>query len=199
MAESGEMITRRTFAMAGLGVGLSACGGHNRATGFSGYAFIANQEGGADRGGGLGSARGGASSIRVERGADGGGRESKERAGVYALTPENGIGPRDRRRQSHLFAQAAKWLRRRLEMVAFCRAVTRSIVLCRKPRQLVWLLALDPMRGSGWIPLLLPNDPAGFDLSPDGNSAAVSSGARAARLLSSIWRTGAVFSAMHDG
>jgi len=46
MAESGEMVTRRTFAIAGLSA-LSGCGGRNRATGFSGYAFIANQEGGA--------------------------------------------------------------------------------------------------------------------------------------------------------
>src|SRR5580693_9675420 len=95
MAESGEMLTRRTFALAGLGAGITgglgsliSCGGHNRATGFSGYAFIANQEGGAIAAVDL-EVFAVARHIRVDGSptavaAPPGGRQ------VYALTPANG-------------------------------------------------------------------------------------------------------------
>jgi YVTN family beta-propeller protein len=170
MAESGEMVTRRTFAMAGLGAGLSACSGHNRATGFSGYAFIANQEGGAIAAVDL-EVFAVARHIRVD-GAPTAVAANPKSARVYALTPENG--------SVHEIGAGNLIFSRKLQVAAAALEMRLSpagdalYVLCRKPRQLV-RLALDPMRISWTLPL--PDDPAGFDLSPDGNSAAVSSGA----------------------
>src|SRR5580704_409620 len=95
MKKSGEMLTRRTFALAGLGAGITgglggliSCGGHNRATGFSGYAFIANQEGGAIAAVDL-EVFAVARHIRID-GAPTAVVGQQQSSRVYALTPENG-------------------------------------------------------------------------------------------------------------
>jgi YVTN family beta-propeller protein len=91
---------------------------------------------------------------------------------VYALTPENG--------SVHEIGAGNLTFSRKLQVAAVALEMRLSptgdalYVLCRKPRHLV-RLALDPMRISWTLPL--PDDPASFDLSPDGNTAAVSSGA----------------------
>ena len=159
------MVTRRTFALAGFGAGLSACGGHNRATGFSGYAFIANQEGGAIAVVDL-EVFAVARHIRVD-GAPTAVAANPKTARVYALTPENG--------SVHEIGAGNLTFSRKLQVAAAALEMRLSpagdalYVLCRKPRQLV-RLALNPMRISWALPL--PDDPVGFDLSPDGNSAA---------------------------
>src|SRR5271154_6042769 len=89
------MVTRRTFVALGLGAGLAggpaslaSCGRHDRATGFSGYAFIANQEGGAIAAVDL-EVFAVARHIRVD-GAPTAVAANPRNARVYALTPENG-------------------------------------------------------------------------------------------------------------
>jgi YVTN family beta-propeller protein len=176
MTKSGEMLTRRTFALAGLGAGITgglggliSCGGHNRATGFSGYAFIANQEGGAIAAVDL-EVFAVARHIRVD-GSPTAVVSNPKSTRVYALTPENGsvheIGA-----DNLTFARKLQVAVTALEM-RLSPAGDALYVLCRRPRQLV-RLALDPLQISWTVPL--PDDPAGFDISPDGNSAAVSSG-----------------------
>ena len=95
MPESGEMVTRRTFLAGSLGAGITGglggligCGGHNRATGFSGYAFIANQEGGAIAAVDL-EVFAVARHIRVD-GSPTAVVANPGSARVYALTPGNG-------------------------------------------------------------------------------------------------------------
>ena len=176
MAESGEMITRRTFAMAGLGAGvagglgsLGSCGGRNRARGFSGYAFIANQEGGAIAAVDL-EVFVVARHIRVDGSPTAVVANSKS-ARVYALTPENG--------SVHEIRAGNLTFSRKLQVAVSAVEMRLSpggdalYVLCRRPRQLV-RLALDPLQITWAVPL--KDDPVGFDISPDGNSAAVSSG-----------------------
>ncbi len=170
------MVTRRTFAMAGLGAGisgalggLSSCGGHHRATGFSGYAFIANQEGGAIAVVDL-EVFAVARHIRVD-GSPTAVVANPRSARVYALTPENG-SVHEIRASNLTFGRKLKVADTALEM-RLSPAGDALYVLCRNPRRLV-RLALDPLQMSWTLPL--PDDPAGFDISPDGNSAAVSSG-----------------------
>jgi YVTN family beta-propeller protein len=176
MAESGEMLTRRTFALAGLGAGITgglgsliSCGGHNRATGFSGYAFIANQEGGAIAAVDL-EVFAVARHIRVD-GSPTAVVANPRSTRVYALTPANG--------SVHEIGAGNLTFARKLQVAATALEMRLSpsgdalYVLCKKPKQLV-RLALDPMQMSWTLPL--PDVPAGFDISPDGNTAAVSSG-----------------------
>jgi YVTN family beta-propeller protein len=177
MAKSGEMLTRRTFALAGLGAGITgglssliSCGGHNRATGFSGYAFIANQEGGAIAAVDL-EVFAVARHIRVD-GSPTAVVSNPRSTRVYALTPDNG--------SVHEIGAGNLTFARKLQVAATALEMRLSAagdalyVLCKRPRQLV-RLALDPLQ-IGWI-IPLPEDPSAFDISPDGNSAAVSSGA----------------------
>src|SRR5580658_9815067 len=89
------MVTRRTFGIATLGAGISgalatleSCGARNRMSGFPGYAFIANQEGGAIAAVDLGVFAV-ARHIRVE-GAPTAVLASPRNMRVYALTPDNG-------------------------------------------------------------------------------------------------------------
>lgn len=89
------MVTRRTFGIASLGAGISgslatleSCGGRGRVSGFPGYAFIANQEGGAIAAVDLGVFAV-ARHIRVE-GAPTAVLASTRNMRVYALTPDNG-------------------------------------------------------------------------------------------------------------
>ncbi len=176
MSESGEMLTRRTFALAGLSAGitgglggLSSCGGHKRARGFSGYAFIANQEGGAIAAVDL-EVFAVARHIRVD-GSPTAVVANPKSTRVYALTPENG--------SVHEIGADNLTFARKLQVAVTALEIRLSpagdalYVLCRRPRQLV-RLALDPLQMSWTLPL--PDDPAGFDISPDGNSSAVSSG-----------------------
>src|SRR3984957_9453246 len=176
VAESSEMVNRRTFVASGLGAGLAAgvasltnCGRHERATGFSGYAFIANQEGGAIAVVDL-EVFAVARHIRVD-GSPTAVLANPSSTRVYALTPENG--------SVHEIRTGNLTFSRRLQVAATALEMRLSpagdalYVLCRKPRQLV-RLTLDPMQVA-WT-LRLPDDPADFDISPNGNSVAVSSG-----------------------
>ena len=176
MPESSGMLTRRTFAVSGLGGGiavglanLTGCGRHDRATGFSGYAFIANQEGGAIAAVDL-EVFAVARHIRVE-GSPTAVLANSRTARVYALTPGNG-SVHEIRTDNLAFS-------RRLQVAGTALAIRLSpagdalYVLCQRPRQLVRLI-LEPMRVD-WI-LPLPDDPADFDISPDGHTAAISSG-----------------------
>lgn len=170
------MVTRRTFTMAGLGAGLTGgfgalagCGGHDRATGFSGYAFVANQDGGAIAAVDLGVFAV-ARHIRVDGSPTAVVAEPRGMR-VYALTPENG-SVHEIRAGNLTFARKLRVAATALEM-RLSGAGDALYILCRKPKQLV-RLALNPLQVA-WT-LALPDDPTGFDISPDGNSAAVSSG-----------------------
>jgi YVTN family beta-propeller protein len=171
------MDTRRAFLAGSLGTGIAgglssliSCGGHKRATGFSGYAFIANQEGGAIAVVDL-EVFAVARHIRVD-GSPTAVLANASSARVYALTTENG--------SVHEIRTANLTFARKLQVASTAIEMRLSpdgdalYVLCQKPRQLV-RLSLDPMQVS-WT-LALHDDPAGFDISPDGNSLAISSGA----------------------
>lgn len=173
------MVTRRQFSLASLGAGLGAattaglaltgCGRSDRATGFSGYAFIANQEGGAIAAVDLGVFAV-ARHIRVD------GAPTAVTAGrgmrVYALTPENGA-VHEIRADNLTFSRKLHVAAKALEM-RLAPAGDALYVLCREPRQLV-RVDLQTLRVA-WA-LALADDPTGFDVSPDGNTAAISSGA----------------------
>src|ERR1700677_115578 len=147
MSESGQMLTRRTFALAGLGAGITgglggliSCGGHNRATGFSGYAFIANQEGGAIAAVDL-EVFAVARHIRVD-GSPTAVLANSRTARVYALTPDNG-SVHEIRTDNLTFSHKLQLADTALEM-RLSPAGDALYVLCQRPRQLV-RLALTPM------------------------------------------------------
>lgn len=167
------MVSRRTFIETGLGAGLAglaACGGHDRATGFSGYAFIANQEGGAIAAVDL-EVFAVARHIRVD-GSPTAVLANSRTARVYALTPGNG--------SVHEIHTDNLTFSRKLQVAGTALQMRISpggdalYVLCRRPRKLV-CLALEPMRVAWTLPL--PDDPADFDISSDGSSIAISTGA----------------------
>jgi YVTN family beta-propeller protein len=171
------MVNRRTFVASGLGAGLAAgfssltsCGRHERATGFSGYAFIANQEGGAIAAVDL-EVFAVARHIRVE-GSPTAVLANYRTARVYALTPGNG-SVHEIRTDNLTFSRKLPVAGTALEM-RLSPAGDALYVLCQKPRQLV-CLALEPMQVAWTLPL--PDDPSDFDISADGRTAAVSSGA----------------------
>jgi YVTN family beta-propeller protein len=165
------MVTRRALVMAGLGSGLGALAACTRpkAKGFAGYAFIANQEGGAVAAVDL-EVFAVARHIRVD-GAPTAVVARPERARVYALTPANG--------SIHEIRADNLTFSRKLQVAGS--AITMRLspqgnalyVLCREPRRLV-RLALDPLRVDGILPLAA--DPVDFDISPDGATLAISSG-----------------------
>jgi YVTN family beta-propeller protein len=167
------MISRRQFALSGLsaslGAGLASCGGHQRATGFLGYAFVANQEGGAVAAVDLGVFAV-ARHIRVD-GSPTAVLADPMSKRVYALTPDNG--------SVHEILASNLTFSHKLKVASQARQIRLAAtgdalyVLCQKPRQLV-KLALDPMRTAWAIPLA--DDPTDFDISPDGSTAAISSG-----------------------
>lgn len=176
MAEPEKMVTRRTFAMGGLSAGiagglgsLTGCGGRKKATGFSGYAFIANQEGGAIAVVDL-EVFAVARHIRVD-GSPTAVVANARSTRVYALTTENG-SVHEIRTDNLTFSRKLQVAATALEM-RLSPAGEALYVLCRKPRQLV-RLTLDPMQVAWTLPLRA--DPADFDISPDGNSMAVCSG-----------------------
>ena len=177
MAESSEMVSRRTFVTSGLGAGLAGglanltgCGRHERATGFSGYAFIANQEGGAIAVVDL-EVFAVARHIRVD-GAPTAVLSNPHTARVYALTPDNG-SVHEIRTDNLTFARKMQVAGTALEM-RLAPAGDALYVLCQRPRQLV-RLTLNPMQVSWKLPL--HDDPADFDISPDGSTGAISSSA----------------------
>lgn len=162
----------------GLGAlgALSACS-RPKAKGFSGYAFIANQEGGAVAAVDL-EVFAVAKHIRVQ-GAPTDVLARRQHARVYALTPENGSVHEIRASNltfSHKLQVAAGAISMRLSPDQ-----NRLYVLCREPRRLAGL-ALDPMRIDWELPL--PADPYDFDISSDGTLLAVSHGA--ARLITFV-------------
>ena len=162
------MLTRRTVVFGGFGA-LTACT-RPKAKGFSGYAFIANSEGGAVAAVDL-EVFAVARHIRVD-GAPTAVVAREKRARVYALTPENG-SVHEIRTGNLTFAS-------KLQVARF--AITMRVspshrnvyVLCRDPRKLV-ALAFEPMRVDWELPL--PADPMDIDVSPDGSLLAISYGA----------------------
>jgi YVTN family beta-propeller protein len=174
------MVTRRTLVLGGLGAGiagslgsLSSCT-RQKAKGFSGYAFIANQDGGAIAAVDL-EVFAVARHIRVE-GSPTAVLASPVHPKVYALTPENG-SVHEIRSDNLTFSHKLQVCRAALEM-RLSPSGDALYVLCQRPKQLVRISlgsAGDPMQLAWTLPL--PDDPAGFDISPDGNTVAVSSGA----------------------
>ncbi len=167
------MVTRRTFAFGGLagGIGaLAACGLHEKARGFPGYAFVANQEGGAIAAVDL-QVFAVARHIRVD-GSPTAVLAHPKLGRVYALTPENG--------SVHEILAGNLTFSRKLRVASVALQMRLApqgdalYVLCQRPRQLV-RVALDALRVDWTLPL--PDDPADFDVSPDERTVAVSSGA----------------------
>ena len=134
---------------------LTSCGGHDRATGFSGYAFVANQDGGAIAAVDLGVFAV-ARHIRVD-GSPTAVLANPRGPRVYALTPENGSVHEIRAGNLTFRAQAAGGCHA-LEM-RLSPAGDALYVLCRKPKQLV-RLALNPLQVAWTLPL--PDDPTGL-------------------------------------
>jgi len=136
--------------------------------GFRGYAFIANQEGGA-----VAAVDWGAMAVARHIPLDGAPTEITapvKRPSVYALTPENGT--------VHEIQIDSLRLARKLAVAS--QAITMALtvdertlyVLARDPRLLV-AVGLDNFQ-TDWK-LQLPDEPVGLALSPDGKTAAVSS------------------------
>ena len=179
------MFTRRTFARAGLGASLggglaalTSCSGRESASGFPGYAFVANQAGGAIAAVDLGVFAV-ARHIRVD-GAPTAVLANPRNLRVYALTPDNGC--------VHEIGAGNLTFARKLRVAASALQMRLSpardalYVLCAQPKQLVRVVlrehgpAAGPALRVAWS-VSLPDDPADFDISPDGRTAAVSSAA----------------------
>jgi YVTN family beta-propeller protein len=166
------MVTRRAFAFSGLAGGLAALGACARpkAKGFSGYAFVANQEGGAVAAVDL-QVFAVARHIRVD-GAPTAVLAHQRLGRVYALTPDTGA--------VHEILADNLTFARKLSVGGIALQMRLAppgdalYVLCQWPRQLV-RVALEPWRVDWTVPLA--DDPTDFDVSPDGTIVAVSSGA----------------------
>jgi YVTN family beta-propeller protein len=165
------MLTRRSVVFGGLAA-LTGCS-RPKARGFSGYAFIANQEGGAIAAVDL-EVFAVARHIRVD-GAPTAVVAPPDGRRVYALTPANG--------SIHEILAGNLTFSRKLQVADSAVAMRLSpagdvlYVLCREPRRLV-SLALSPMRVDWMLPL--PADPVDLDVSPDGKLLAISYGANRA-------------------
>ena len=142
--------------------------------GFQGYAFIANQEGGA-----VAAVDLGALAVARHIPVDGAPTEvtsAAKRPSVYVLTPENG--------SVHEIQIDTLRLARKLTTAS--QAITMALapeertlyVLAREPRSLI-AVELDNLK-IRWK-LLLPDEPVGLAISPDGKTAAIST-ARAVHL-----------------
>jgi YVTN family beta-propeller protein len=169
------MITRRSLVVGGLSA-MTACT-RQKARGFSGYAFIANEEGGAVAAVDL-EVFAVARHIHVD-GAPTAVVARPHYGRVYALTPANG-SVHEIRTGNLTFASRLQVGRSALSM-RLAPSTATLYVLCREPRQLV-ALALDPMRVDWTLPL--PEQPIDFDVSPDGATLAISYGA--ARAISFV-------------
>jgi YVTN family beta-propeller protein len=149
-------------------VALAGCR-HRPVKGFSGYAFIANQEGGAIAAVDL-EVFAVARHIRVD-GAPTDVVARPQRAQVYALTPANGTVHEirvDNLAFSGKLRVAGSALTMRLSPDGGV-----LYVLCNEPRRLV-ALALDPLRVDWRADLAY--DPCDFDISEDGSILAISHG-----------------------
>jgi YVTN family beta-propeller protein len=161
------VLTRRSVVLGGLGA-LTACT-RPKAKGFSGYAFIANSEGGAVAAVDL-EVFAVARHIRVD-GAPTAVVAREKRARVYALTPANG-SVHEIRTGNLTFASKLQVGRSAITM-RLSPSHRNLYVLCREPRKLI-ALAFEPMRVDWELPL--PADPTDFDVSPDGSLLAISYG-----------------------
>jgi YVTN family beta-propeller protein len=161
------MYTRRSIVLGGMGA-LAGCI-RKKAKGFSGYAFIANQAGGAVAAVDL-EVFAVARHIRLD-GAPTAVVACPRRASVYALTPDNG--------SVHEIGTDNLQFSRKLQVAVSALAMRLApdgnslYVLCREPRRLA-ALALDPLRVDWTIPLAA--DPVDLDVSPDGGTLAISHG-----------------------
>jgi YVTN family beta-propeller protein len=162
------MITRRTALFGGLGAMVSCT--RQKARGFSGYAFIANQEGGAIAAVDL-EVFAVARHIRID-GAPTAVVGQQQSSRVYALTPDNG-SVHEIRTDSLTFSRKLRVAGSAITMRLSPDAQT-LYVLCREPQRLI-ALKLHPMRVD-WI-ISLPAEPTDFDISPDGAALAISHGA----------------------
>jgi YVTN family beta-propeller protein len=161
------VLTRRSVVFGGLGA-LTACT-RPKAKGFSGYAFIANSEGGAVAAVDL-EVFAVARHIRVD-GAPTAVVAREKRARVYALTPANGAVHEIR--SGNLTLAGKLQVARSAITMRLAPSHRNLYVLCRDPRKLV-AVAFEPMRVD-WE-LSLPADPTDFDVSPDGSLLAISYG-----------------------
>lgn len=168
MGESSCVLTRRSVVFGAFGA-LAACS-RPKAKGFSGYAFIANSDGGAIAAVDL-EVFAVARHIPVD-GAPTAVVAREKRARVYALTPENG-SIHEIRSGNLTFARKLQVAHSALTM-RLSPSHRNLYVLCREPRKLV-ALAFEPMRVD-WE-LRLPADPVDLDVSPDGSLLAISYGA----------------------
>lgn len=161
-------MTRRSILLAGLGLPLACT--RRKAQGFSGYAFIANQEGRAVAAVDL-TVFAVARHIRLD-GAPTAVAADPRGAKVYALTPENG-SVHEIRADNLTFA-------RKLQVSNSALAMRLApdgeflYVLSKSPRRLV-RVALDGWRVDWQLPL--PADPVDFDLDRSGELVAISYGA----------------------
>lgn len=169
------MLTRRSVVLGGLGA-LAACT-RPKAKGFSGYAFIANRDGGAVAAVDL-EVFAVARHIPVD-GSPTAVVARERRARVYALTPENGA-IHEIRTGNLTFARKLQVARSAITM-RLSPSTRNLFVLCRDPRRLA-VVAFEPLRLDWELPL--PADPMDLDISPDGSLLAVSYGS--ARAISFI-------------
>lgn len=162
------MLTRRSIITSGIATlaGFTACS-RTKAKGFAGYAFIANQEGGAVAAVDL-EVFAVAKHIRVD-GAPTAVVTRKQHARVYALTPDNG-SVHEIRAANLTFSRMLKVAQHAITMRLSPDEDT-LYVLCQEPRRLV-ALALDPLHIAWQIPLR--EDPYDFDIASDGTLLAVS-------------------------
>ena len=161
------MITRRGMLFGALGT-LASCA-RKKAKGFSGYAFIANEEGGAVAAVDL-EVFAVARHIRID-GAPTAVLAHAPTGRVYALTPQNG-SVHEIHADTLSFSRKLRVANSAVTM-KFAPKNDALYVLCRDPRRVI-AVGLNPMRAD-WE-LSLPADPVDFDISPDGNSLAVSYG-----------------------
>jgi len=166
--ENQLLLTRRSLLSGGLGAwaAFTACS-RPKAKGFSGYAFIANQEGGAVAAVDL-EVFAVARHIHVD-GAPTAVIARRQHGRVYALTPENGC-VHEIRAANLTFTRKLRVASRAISM-RLSRDESTLYVLCQDPRRLV-ALALDPMRVDWQLPLR--EDPYDFDISSDGALLAIS-------------------------
>lgn len=173
------LFTRRSVVLGGLGA-LAACT-RPKAKGFSGYAFIANSDGGAVAAVDL-EVFAVARHIRVD-GEPTAIVAREKRARVYALTPANG-SVHEIRANNLILAGKLQVARSAITM-RLAPTGRALYVLCREPRKLV-ALAFDPMRVDWELPL--PADPIDIDASGDGSLLAISYGAAHALMFIDLAR-----------
>src|SRR5579871_5616483 len=161
------VITRRSLLSGTAGaLGVLAACTRPKAKGFSGYAFVANQEGGAVAAIDL-EVFAVTRHIRVD-GAPTAVVARRQHARVYALTPANG--------SVHEIRAANLTFTSKLKVAASAITMRLSedgntlFVLCSQPRKLV-ALALDPMRVNWEVPLTA--EPGDLDISSDGTLLAI--------------------------